>query len=112
MTTVGRSCVMFGGMLEKDNEIDISNETFVLNLDTSPNWQRVQVHSGAVPEGRWKHSAVAVDEDTVLIFGGLADKNKRFDDVWMFKVSSMEWQKVKLACSLDSLLYSHGIDWP
>ena len=37
---------------------------------------------------RWKHTAVALDDDRILIFGGLADKNKRFNDVWIFTISA------------------------
>jgi hypothetical protein len=36
---------------------------------------------------RWKHTAVGLDENRILIFGGLADKNKRFDDAWIFDVA-------------------------
>ena len=34
----------------------------------------------------WKHTSVTLDDDHILIFGGLAHKNKRFDDVWIFEV--------------------------
>jgi dynein heavy chain len=43
----------------------------------------------------WKHTSVTLDDDHILIFGGLADKNKRFDDVWIFEVSTGTWRNVK-----------------
>jgi len=45
----------------------------------------------------WKHTSVTLDGDHILIFGGLADKNKRFDDVWIFEVSTGVWRNVKHA---------------
>jgi hypothetical protein len=49
------------------------------------------------PSLSWKHTSVTLDDDHILIFGGLADKNKRFDDVWIFEVSTGVWRNVKHA---------------
>ena len=46
---------------------------------------------------RWKHTAVGLDENRILVFGGLADKNKRFDDVWILNTSAGTWQNIKHA---------------
>ena len=118
LTMAGQNCVMFGGMTQDaaGTEIDFTSETWVLNMDSNPKWDAPVgwvptdaskskegfVHApfstppGAeCPEGRWKHTSVTLDDDHILIFGGLADKNKRFDDVWIFEVSTGTWRNVK-----------------
>ena len=38
---------------QKDNEIDITNETFLLNLDANAAWTPLEMSSSESPEGRY-----------------------------------------------------------
>jgi hypothetical protein len=49
-------------------------------------WNPVQ-HTSPVPEARWKHVTAPIDESSMVIFGGIGSKNKRFNDVWVLDIA-------------------------
>ncbi len=62
---------------------------YALELDggDSAQWSQLQC-SGSSPEPRWRHIGATVDDETMLIFGGLGNKSKRYNDVWVLDASS------------------------
>ena len=67
------------------------NDVYSLELDgggdTTASCSLVQC-SNPAPEPRWRHVAAALDEEKMVIFGGIGSKSKRLNDVWVLDISS------------------------
>jgi hypothetical protein len=65
------------------------NDVYTLELDGGDNAQwSLQQCSGSYPESRWRHIGAPVNDQTMVIFGGLGNKGKRFNDVCILDVSN------------------------
>ena len=56
----------------------------------------LQQCSGASPEPRWRHISATINDETMLIFGGLGTKSKRYNDVWILDASSETPQWIEI----------------
>ena len=65
------------------------NDVYALELDgggDTASWSSIQC-SGIAPEVRWRHVAAAIDEEKMIVFGGIGNKTKRLNDVWVLDVA-------------------------
>eukprot|EP01097_Dermamoeba_algensis_P005731 TRINITY_DN3627_c0_g1_i1.p1 TRINITY_DN3627_c0_g1~~TRINITY_DN3627_c0_g1_i1.p1 ORF type:complete len:732 (+),score=161.29 TRINITY_DN3627_c0_g1_i1:33-2198(+) len=67
------------------------NELIVLRCDTALAWEKPQV-KGNGPSPRAFHSS-SVFGKRIIIFGGIGEKKKYFNDVFVFDTDSMGWQQ-------------------
>ncbi len=65
------------------------NDVYTLELDggDSAQWS-LQQCSGTYPEPRWRHIGATVNDETMVIFGGIGSKSKRFNDACILDVST------------------------
>ena len=45
------------------------------------------------PEARWKHSATAIDDTRILVFGGYRSSTQRLNDVWVLDTAKDKWSQ-------------------
>lgn len=57
-------------------------------------WARVDGISGDPPEARSGHSAVAIGDDKMLVFGGVGDKGKAHADLFLYTHSARRWDRL------------------
>jgi len=59
-------------------------------------WRKIPFTGAVAPEARWRHTAAAFSDNSLLIFGGCGDK-KRFCDVWILEFGKDEgtWREVE-----------------
>ena len=65
------------------------NDVHALELDgggEAASWSSLQCSTPA-PEPRWRHIAAALDEEKMIVFGGIGNKTKRLNDVWVLDVA-------------------------
>jgi len=78
---------MFGGCGCTSEGGTVFNDLYTLEISSEPfRWNKVEA-KGTVPPGRYRHSATAIDETRMLVFGGMS-KNQRFDDCHIFTIDS------------------------
>jgi dynein heavy chain, axonemal len=99
LTIVGRRLVLFGGIASSD---EAQSGTFlgdIYSCDSQAQtmkWRKIPFAGAVAPEARWRHTAAAFSENSLLIFGGCGDK-KRFCDVWILEFGKDEgtWREVE-----------------
>ena len=79
----GSKIFLFGG----DHLQQALNDTFVLDMaSSSPEWKKVQMKSGVVqPPGRFGHTMRALDDKTLVLFGGCGNSGL-FDDTYVLRL--------------------------
>jgi hypothetical protein len=64
------------------------NDVYALDLDgNDAQWSLQPCVSSSAPEPRWRHIGAAINDETMLVFGGIGNQSKRFNDVWVLDVS-------------------------
>ncbi|CAE7761348.1 unnamed protein product [Symbiodinium sp. CCMP2456] len=89
-------------MLEAAPLIQTEDQYGQVLLNCSKRWTNVSAHGGF--KGRAAHSATALDDKSILIFGGWCQKEGKiscFDDVWLFDALQRRWTEVVLAADSD-----------
>jgi dynein heavy chain, axonemal len=70
------------------------------------------VHTTNAPPPRARHVSFALDDNTMLIFGGV-DKRNRFGDLWVYNCPTKTWQQVKAdGCNHTDENGDNSIIWP
>lgn len=93
--------VLFGG----SDESQLFNDTWVYNFQ---NYSWDQIITDPSPSARKNHSmAFDPSSGSVLLFGGEGDAS-RYDDTWIFDVSTQEWQKMNPSTT-PSARFGHSI---
>ena len=55
---------------------------------------KVSNPSSGLPDGRRSHSALCVDGDKLLVFGGYNSRqNRHFNDVWLLDTTTFTWSR-------------------
>lgn len=65
--------------------------------------------TGTEPDPRWKHAAIAIDTERILVTGGRGDNRLVHGDAWIFDTSNATWTPV-LMNGLPRR-YRHGLVW-
>ena len=52
------------------------------------------------PAGRYGHLAIALDEDSLLVFGGRGSRGVYLHDTWIFSLSQSQWTDVSSSSAL------------
>ena len=95
-TVLGRKVVLFGGA-ELSNAAAVYNDAHVFDTETRA-WARLAVE-GEPPSPRNGHTAVAVDDHTMAVFGGSSPEDGQFNDLYTLQLdrggSSGRWAKVE-----------------
>jgi hypothetical protein len=92
---VGSKIFLFGG----DHLQQALNDTFVLDLaQQRPEWKKMHMKSGVVqPPGRFGHTMRALDDKTLVLFGGCGNSGL-FDDTYLLHLddpSGPQWRQIK-----------------
>lgn len=85
---LGHKMVIFGGA---QRELRF-NDVWVLDM-TQMTWSCPNIR-GKKPSGRFGHSQIAVDNQTVLVLGGCGGPNLLFGDVWILDTTNWIWQEL------------------
>lgn len=85
---------IFGGW----NGFETLDELFYFSV-ISNIWYEVRLVIGAKPKGRYRHSSVIVGK-SLFIFGGVDQKQKKFNDLFEFIIERSEWRLVETKGSL------------
>jgi len=91
---VNNAAYMFGGVAggRKVQNIAPNNELYMLKLGSvSCDWIKLINTHGQGPQPRTQHSATAIDDGKLLIFGGYFSTNNRFNDVVVLDVATLTW---------------------
>ncbi|KAL1921745.1 uncharacterized protein VTP21DRAFT_10387 [Calcarisporiella thermophila] len=85
--------VVLGGYLQAKNETELST---ALVLDTvAKRWDVVGLN-GPFPPSRVGHSAVVLDNDYILIYGGVQANVTTLDDMWLLSPQNWTWSRIAL----------------
>ena len=99
--SINNRVVLFGG----SNESQLFSDTWIFNFQ---NYSWNQIITNPTPSARKNHSmAFDPSSGSVLLFGGEGDTD-RFDDTWVFDVSTQVWQKMSPSMS-PSARFGHSI---
>ena len=49
--------------------------------------------AGPVPPPRARHTAVAIDDKRLLVFGGI-DMKRRYNDTWVLNIKTGGWEEI------------------
>eukprot|EP00798_Chlamydomonas_sp_ICE-L_P023007 gene23007-30199_t len=90
-TTLGERFILFGGNGRLGGKPQALNDLWELDMSEPEEikWKELSI-GGPAPSARARHTSVAVDDARMVVFGGL-DKNKRFNDVWVFNCDEKSW---------------------
>ena len=67
---------MFGGANGKSTKYEIKNDTYIFEIETYC-WHKINT-KGDIPPPRAAHSACAINEEYLAIFGGTDENNEFF----------------------------------
>ncbi len=87
---------LFGG-IDPRRPPGPNNELYKLDMSnpTAFYWAKVvapaSAAAGGKPEARWKHTATAIDDTRVLVFGGYRSSTQRLNDVWVLDTAKDKW---------------------
>uniref|UniRef100_A0A1B0CLQ5 Putative f-box only protein 42 n=1 Tax=Lutzomyia longipalpis TaxID=7200 RepID=A0A1B0CLQ5_LUTLO len=88
-TIHGRQMVIFGGLQETALNVTYSNDIWCLDLETYV-W-KLQKTSPTKPEPRIDHYQIRLDDEHLLIVGGVGGVNNPFTDMWLLTMISSVW---------------------
>ncbi|XP_059607932.1 F-box only protein 42 [Phlebotomus argentipes] len=89
-TIHGRQMVIFGGLQETPLYVACSHDVWILDL-ANFTW-KLQETSSPKPAPRIDHYQIRLDEQHLLIAGGLGGVNNPFTDMWLLTMTSAVWQ--------------------
>lgn len=100
---------VFGGFsLERDA---VSSGLFLLDMESvlagHGTW-RSAVTSGKPPAARQQHSLISVNEDTLLIYGGLGIDQTPLHDIVLLATDTMAWSHPNVGGTLPPPLFNHA----
>jgi N-acetylneuraminic acid mutarotase len=103
---IGDKMYIFGGLLQRGNELIDSNDIHVLNTSTLT-WTRVQA-TGNIPEPRCGHKMVAIDGKLYMFGGGNGDNwSNKFNDLHVFDPETEAWSLPETSgCVVDSTTFA------
>lgn len=102
---------VFGGTQRKNKY----NWVWRFRLSTST-WEELEVRGTVKPPARCFHSMCYMrlrpspllpEADVLVVFGGLGDQNQRFNDTWIFDVSTRVWREVCVAGAVPGVRSHH-----
>lgn len=64
----------------------------------SKSWSQPKI-SGPSPTARRKHTAVAISDSTMLLFGGIDTSHQVVNDLWKFDILTNTWTKIQTSKS-------------
>lgn len=104
--TVGEVVVIFGGLQYQKTRIpqpftssirpgDVTclGNIYIYHI-VNTSWH--VVHSKNQPEPRYGHVCAALDNDTMIMYGGRGQGGKILSDTWFFTVSTSTWNKLEI----------------
>ncbi len=101
IVTIGRNHYLFGGLsADEDSPPEVRNDLYMLKMAASTanpfqmEWKQLPA-TGEPPRPRSSHSAVKLNDDRIMIFGGFLDSKTRYNDCHVLvKVNtSPEWMQ-------------------
>ena len=99
----GRVLVLFGGT----TGVEYSNATFIFELDTCT-WRRM-VTTGERPSERYRHCAVVVDGQMLVVGGGLFAAPNTAIDVFSLDLSSGHWKMIVAYGAVPEARIAHSV---
>eukprot|EP00698_Gefionella_okellyi_P011837 TRINITY_DN3147_c0_g1_i1.p1 TRINITY_DN3147_c0_g1~~TRINITY_DN3147_c0_g1_i1.p1 ORF type:complete len:4003 (-),score=857.71 TRINITY_DN3147_c0_g1_i1:159-12167(-) len=95
LTALPGRIVLFGGIIRGKGSC---NDIHVLFTDSGPSgwrWEKSPEGKGEVPPERSSHSATAINDKEVLVFGGQVCKTtlQLFNDIYILNLDKWEWRK-------------------
>eukprot|EP00347_Sterkiella_histriomuscorum_P018025 403347073 len=85
------SIVIFGGYI---NNANLSNETYILNLNQNKLQNINEQIKGSLPSERCDHTATIYEEKLFISGGKNLELNIQFDDLWMLDLSNNTWSEI------------------
>lgn len=98
---VGDVVVVFGGLQYRETmipqpfsssirpgDVHCLSDVYLYHI-VKASWHRVRCD--VQPEPRYGHVCAALDEDTMVLFGGRSQTGKLLSDTWFFSVSASRW---------------------
>ena len=82
--------VMFGGCYRVHQQ----NDVWLLNFDTL-RWRMCKVVTRRPPE-RSSHSQWTMPNDLVMVFGGVDDRERSLNDIWLLDIFKRTWTQVRI----------------
>jgi len=107
-STEGQLFQPYSSVLNAANVVEYTNDIYIFDLVTST-WFHPDP-SGDIPAGRIHHTALALDPDTMFVFGGRGAKGAVFGETFLFYLSSLRWEKVVSDDYDPDLVSSHSPD--
>lgn len=71
----------------------VPTSTSVLSMPSPVRGAAGTIAALTVPEARWKHSATAINDTHILIFGGYRSSTQRLNDVWVLDTAKDKWSQ-------------------
>ncbi|CAN2040469.1 hypothetical protein GMMP15_1780008 [Candidatus Magnetomoraceae bacterium gMMP-15] len=84
--------LLFGGSNQLI-DIEVYNDTWIFEEREDGFYWRVAPNDGLIPEARWKHKIINIDDGKVLLFGGVNISNESLNDVWLYDYDS-GWEQL------------------
>ena len=88
--TVNTSIVIYGGVDKDGNCFD---DIWMYDLITSC-WKKIQVN-GEIPKARQGHTALAVDTEQILFFGGKIANIFEVNELWKFDLNTNRFDLIQ-----------------
>ena len=109
--------LIFGGVVEHNNEFEFTNETFLFNL-ISRTWSKIIFEeNNTLPKGRAAHAACANNKNQMLIHGG-SNQNQILieDELWLFNLNKDNnkygiWRKIDVENKGPGSRYGHTLNY-
>lgn len=84
-----RSLLVFGGW----DGTKTLNDMYELSLSTYM-WYHVQYRSDLTPSPVYRHTAVIINNDSLVIFGGVNETNEKFNELYKMDINSKKWSVI------------------
>lgn len=87
----GDKMYLFGGSGPRSSEL--STPLWALDL-TKLRWEPIVARSEVNPLTRDDHSAVAIGDQYMVIFGGFVDGGERTNETWKYVIATNRWERI------------------
>lgn len=98
LVVVGRRAVCFGGCADSNDAPALLNDSYALDLNdpNNPRWSKMDVDESTLPPARWRHTGTAIDDNNMLVWGGIGEKT-RYNDTYVLDMSdeTAKWHERK-----------------